>query len=147
MGLSDGIQFKMKKKDKEWMKEQKTEFVRGKWPAVPTLVPTNDPKYIDSQVEEILEDMFEGPPLRPFVEGEPIAPASARNDNPGSIMMGLPLHEFNEMSACVWADHKRKTKAAHRRAYTTTRHQGGMTFAWTWVPERKLFNIVRGEVK
>ena len=126
--------------------------VRGQLPAdtpiyhPPTLNPTGEPWYVDGQVIDILAEIQEGPPLRPFVEGEPIAPASARADNPGTFFMGLPLHEFNDMSASVWAAHKRRVRVQNLRPYSTIRTVNGMTFVWSWQPEQKTFHVNRRSI-
>ncbi len=112
-----------------------------------TLNPTGEPSYIDGQVIDIIHEIHQEGPLRPFIEGEPIGSANARRDNPGMFIMGIPLRDFNLMSDRVWRDHRAKTKAAQRTVYTTVRTAAGIQFLWTWRPETSSFHTLRGEVK
>ncbi len=148
MGTFDGMKFK------KYIQDPKKEFdkslpfaVKYEMRTIPTLEPGNGPGYIDGQVRDIINELQEEQPLRPFIEGEPIGSANARRDNPGMFMMGIPLRDFNLMSDRVWRDHRAKTKAAQRAVYTTVRTAAGIQFLWTWRPETSSFHTLRGEVK
>lgn len=101
--------------------------------------PTGEPSYIDGQVTDILVEIQEAP-IKPFVEGEPIGIL----DGVGSIVAevhGIPLAVYNRMTDRVWAAHKRLTRAAKRRSYTTDRTAAGEQFRFTWLPEVAAFLV------
>ena len=101
--------------------------------------PTGDPAYIDGQVADILVELQEKP-IRPFVEGEPIGTLDAVAGYPDTVM-GVPQGDWNRMVARVWLAHRKLTRAARRKPYTTDRSCFGKRFRCQWQPERLAFSI------
>jgi len=90
-----------------------------------TLNPTNDPKYIDGQVADILVEI-EGEPIEPFIEGAPIG--TIEQQHPCELVFNEERTTLDHMSASVWAAHHALPRAARRHSYTTDR--GSYRFTW-----------------
>jgi hypothetical protein len=106
-----------------------------------SLIPSNDPEYVNRHVRDILNEILEGPPLRPFVEGEAIGSLLKEVEASGTLLFGIPLIEYNRMSARVWADHKRLTAKRRRQQYETVRRQSGRTFRFVWHADVEAFRV------
>lgn len=103
-----------------------------------TLNPTGDPAYVDGQVSDIMIELQEGPPLKPFIEGEPIPTPT---EPLALFMFGVPTADYDRMMARVWVDHKHRPKRDRRREYNLIRKAGGQQFQITWLPELAGFRV------
>lgn len=108
-----------------------------------TFVPTNDPKYIDGQVHDILSDYQEEGRV-PFSPG-PIG--MLKTNIPAPDVLNIPQTEYNEMLTRLWARHDRLPRAKKRRGYSVTewdvRKQCRVPdhLSVVWNPETHSFNI------
>ncbi len=101
---------------------------------------TNDPRYINMQVADILIELQGGPPVEPFVEGEQIGTLDPVMSP--EYVFGVSSKAWNAASARVWAAHDRLARGIKRHSYTTDRKIEGRAFRFTWRPEVKAFSVV-----
>lgn len=109
-----------------------------------TFVPTNDPKYIDGQVSDILCDYQEQERKEPFRPG-PIGALPSAVVKPTHL--GMPLDQFEEMNYRLWMYHDHLPRAKKRKGYTVTddsiRKSLGIPdhIEVAWHPEKHLFQF------
>lgn len=114
----------------------------GAYHDVPTN-PSNNSTYIDVQVVDILNEILDGEPLSPHVEGMPIAPAISCPVERTAYQLGVSLAAFREMMDRIWEVHKRLEPAALRVSYQLKRTVEGVTLTVTWKAQSRYFIVER----